>query len=559
MAEMNLGNPAHAVAAYLEAFHVMPRRVESLYKLVEHYRVHGKHQTAMMYLNYVTQALLPTITDKEKSQHLFLENDKYTHLFDYEFNILAYYCLSDAQKADPSILRSIFLCSLNALNHLPYPSPPARCLLRNLKFYKDMIRPVRKFDLSDTYHHEGLDMDFRSSSTSMIPVIDNDSMLMSRESDGHTVFMLNTRYVNYHYDQKTSAVTHPKGMVVTLNRRSIFCYDVETNTFIPPLTAFCLSPKILDLEGDWVVFHPKEDGFPSGEETITNTDPFPVLQFDEKHKDSFQSRLHGLEDVRLYQHRLDEVSGGYGSVEFMATCVQRHNERRRGTIAMSYGDSYSAIPVVDASMMEPSIQKVVRRDYIELDTTTISTTTGLEKLMCEKNWVFIPRNCLGDTTTTLLPNERFVVHLWSPLRICRLNTTTGILHPFREMHPGQLPSLFKMLRGSAHGCMTIDKRASESGKSVAVRKQLWFLTHFVVYGENREMEYYHVVVVMDFDMTRVIAYTTPFKFEGCAIEYALSLVLMYDDHVIIPYSTWDTTTNIAVYDRQEFESRFIYL
>ena len=52
-------------------------------------------------------------------------------------------------------------------------------------------------------------------------------------------------------------------------------------------------------------------------------------------------------------------------------------------------------------------------------------------------------------------------------------------------------------------------------------------------------------------------HSAPFKFEGESIEYSLGLIVE-DERVIIPYSTWDRTTKIAVYDKNLINERIKY-
>ena len=52
----------------------------------------------------------------------------------------------------------------------------------------------------------------------------------------------------------------------------------------------------------------------------------------------------------------------------------------------------------------------------------------------------------------------------------------------------------------------------------------------------------------------LLKYSTPFKFEGICIEYCLSIIVE-DNRVIIPYSTWDRTSKLAVYDKSYSDNK----
>lgn len=136
---------------------------------------------------------------------------------------------------------------------------------------------------------------------------------------------------------------------------------------------------------------------------------------------------------------------------------------------------------------------------------------------CEKNWVYV--DVRGETC---------VVYKWFPLQLCQIDEQNAqlVLHETREM-----PGIFRHCRGSSCGFPYLD--------------EIWFIVHLVSYEKPRH--YYHLIAVFDADM-HLLRYSAPFKFEGVCIEYSLSLIVE-QDRVIIPYSTWDHSTKIGVYDK----------
>ena len=70
------------------------------------------------------------------------------------------------------------------------------------------------------------------------------------------------------------------------------------------------------------------------------------------------------------------------------------------------------------------------------------------------------------------------------------------------------------------------------------------------------LHYYHIISVFDSNMN-LIRYSVPFKFEGDAIEYGLSIIVE-DNRVLMNYSTWDKTTKIGVYDKIYIENVLVY-
>jgi hypothetical protein len=91
-------------------------------------------------------------------------------------------------------------------------------------------------------------------------------------------------------------------------------------------------------------------------------------------------------------------------------------------------------------------------------------------------------------------------------------------------------------------------RGSSSGAEY--KNEIWFTTHLVSYEQPRH--YYHMFVVFDNSM-KLLRYSAPFKFEGECIEYSIGLIVE-ETRVIVPYSSWDRTTKIAVYDKKYIDS-----
>jgi tetratricopeptide (TPR) repeat protein len=145
---------------------------------------------------------------------------------------------------------------------------------------------------------------------------------------------------------------------------------------------------------------------------------------------------------------------------------------------------------------------------------------------CEKNW------CQFEDTN----GDLRVVYEWSPLRIGRFED--GAL---RLEHEHETPAWFRHVRGSSHGC------------AVADRNEIWFLCHLVHYTTPRH--YYHLVVVLDKETLRYKRCSTPFKFEGDCIEYALGFVVE-ETRVLFSYSQMDRTSFLLEVPRALLEREF---
>ena len=82
---MDLKKEPEAVYWWLEAYNLRPSRAESIYQLVKYYRITGKHTLAYKFCLMGQAIAFP------KEDVLFIEQDIYNYMFDYEMLILAYY------------------------------------------------------------------------------------------------------------------------------------------------------------------------------------------------------------------------------------------------------------------------------------------------------------------------------------------------------------------------------------------------------------------------------------------------------------------------------------
>ena len=150
---------------------------------------------------------------------------------------------------------------------------------------------------------------------------------------------------------------------------------------------------------------------------------------------------------------------------------------------------------------------------------------------CEKNWVFA--NVGG---------QKRVIYGWSPFRICKIDEeNSNVLITVSLKQSSQYPGVFYHIRGSTCG--------------FNYRDQIWFIVHIVSHEQPRH--YYHMMLVFENneDM-KLIKYTPIFKFDEHCIEYCLGLIVE-ESRIITTYSTWDRSTNIAVYDKKYIEEMMI--
>lgn len=125
-----------AVYYWLEAYNHSPHRIESLYELIKHYRIVGKHKLA--YHFYV-------MADYERSQltsfdYLFLQKNVYEYKLDYEMTILGYYY--NPKKYD------IVGINTKVLSHEHTDDSTYDSVLSNYKFYAKKLCDSKKTDSS---------------------------------------------------------------------------------------------------------------------------------------------------------------------------------------------------------------------------------------------------------------------------------------------------------------------------------------------------------------------------------------------------------------------------
>lgn len=225
----------------------------------------------------------------------------------------------------------------------------------------------------------------------------------------------------------------------------------------------------------------------------------------------------GMEDVRIYWHNAETRS--YPKLIFMANGLQQN-----GQIGLFSGDYvYKRVS---------STIEVANRDvYCSLRGVEWKQTFA--ETVCEKNWVLTE---YGGSTC--------VIYKWFPLTICEIKNNqleeNMDANTIEIVEIKQMPNLFHWVRGSSCGF-------SYGG-------ELWFVVHIVSHEQPRH--YYHLIVVLDGELN-LKRYTAPFQFEGCPIEYCLSIVVE-NERVIMNYSTWDRTTRLAVYDKSYIDNLLTY-
>jgi len=180
-----------AVNWWLEAYQRYPKRAESLYEIIRHYRIEGKQQLAQLFLNTAIKIPYP------KNDVLFIKKNIYDYQLAYEQSIIAFYTGVPYDHKAMTML----------LEHEDVKSN----VLDNYKFYSKKATKIQgasviSFDGSVDKVIGGRTDSFTSSSPCLY-----------KDKDGQ--YNINIRYVNYTIQPDGSyKFKHNDGKITTLQK-----------------------------------------------------------------------------------------------------------------------------------------------------------------------------------------------------------------------------------------------------------------------------------------------------------------------------------------------------
>jgi tetratricopeptide (TPR) repeat protein len=179
MCYKNMNNMAEAINAWLEAYNIIPERLENIYEILTYYRNTNKFNLGMMFYNIAKK-----ICDIEinRDHFLFLHSEIYTYRIDYEFTILALY--NGINNINNEVVKIMNKCNIVNIHYN---------ILSNMKFYKDILVPEKVIDMTNKTSRmwNGETLELNSSSSCIIK--NSDSL-----GGG---YVLNVRYVNYYINE----------------------------------------------------------------------------------------------------------------------------------------------------------------------------------------------------------------------------------------------------------------------------------------------------------------------------------------------------------------------
>jgi tetratricopeptide (TPR) repeat protein len=271
----NMNQMESAIYYWLNAYEIFPNRIESIFEIVEHYRIIGKHKLSYYFYQMADELRNKYNKDRELD-YLFLKKEIYDYKLDYELSVIGYYY---NEKKYNLALTSMKVIKFNI------DEVVMRSVYSNYKFYSPKIID---FDITSTFAHN---MELLKSVGNDYDILENGVFAKSTPSLcmlNESTMALCVRYVNYRINEKGEYINQS-----TINTKNVIALIDITNP-----------------------------------ERWSITKSF-ILMYDE----SFDGRYVGLEDVRLFSlngvlmYNANRGIDGkmvveHGSININAECAQ---------------------------------------------------------------------------------------------------------------------------------------------------------------------------------------------------------------------------------------------
>ena len=168
------GNMPAAIYTWLNGYDYLPDRLETLFEIINHYRIESKHKLCFYYYKLALEVLKK---NNYIDGYLFLHKDVYSFQIVYEYTIIALYVgITNINNEIVTILNNC------PHNHL------VSNLFSNMKFYKDVLVPIKTINLDSNINISinNVNTGFLSSSSCLI------------KNPNQNGYIMNMRYVNYY-------------------------------------------------------------------------------------------------------------------------------------------------------------------------------------------------------------------------------------------------------------------------------------------------------------------------------------------------------------------------
>jgi tetratricopeptide (TPR) repeat protein len=211
LAYKRMGEIHQAIYYWMEGYQVFPDRIENLYEITKYYRENSKYTLAYEYYKIAKNILNKKLNWES---YLFLHNDIYTYKLDQEYSIMAYY-INVPKKINDEAVSVLKHCDDDSI---------IRNILSNMKFYQDIITPIKKINMTFRMEQTIGDVDYKFKSSTPCIIKNHDNG-----------YLMNIRIVNYRVTPAGEYV-YPK-KVISLNRTvlldNLFQPVEEVRTFVP--------------------------------------------------------------------------------------------------------------------------------------------------------------------------------------------------------------------------------------------------------------------------------------------------------------------------------------
>jgi tetratricopeptide (TPR) repeat protein len=237
-----------AILYWMEGFSVLPERLENIYKIINHYRMAGKNKLAYTYIKLIKDIFMTHKENNVRNSYLFMENDIYTHLIDYEIVILSYY--NGNKNVNIPVLSILQTTNSQSI---------IKSVLSNMKFYPNIYTPLQtrnytsKMNCNIQVNSQKYLFSFKSSTCSII---------RNPYDEG---YLLNIRYHNYSLKDNGYVIELPENYnqevrpTVTQNQLIILNNEFDVvSSHITPLVVK-QSKKLIGIEDVRLFYCEKED------------------------------------------------------------------------------------------------------------------------------------------------------------------------------------------------------------------------------------------------------------------------------------------------------------
>lgn len=214
-AYLELEDIIKAVFYWLEAYQVMPERLENIYEIIKAYRMDGKYKLAYSFYEMAEYQRRHNYSQ----DHLFHDQTVYDYKLDYEFSIIGFYCNNRKYNINESINRVL------KYNHLP--DKTLSNVISNYKYYSPTLITFK----NENYYIELLTEDAKEY------VSENMDFSMSTPSMArkNNILYVNIRCVNYHIDSSGNYVNNK-----TINSTNVITVYDTTHDQWEKITSFLM-------------------------------------------------------------------------------------------------------------------------------------------------------------------------------------------------------------------------------------------------------------------------------------------------------------------------------